>query len=373
MAGADATRVTLTTARPRPAAPTPESPADLAVELRSVSRGFGDVQALADLNLSAPRQSITVLLGPNGAGKTTAIRMITGALNPDTGHVRVFGLDPATDGEAVRTRCGVVSAKPALYDRLTGWDNLAYSAELYGLGRGDAAAAAIRSSAARFGIEGALDQQVGGYSTGMKTRLALARSVMHGPDLLLFDEPTSGLDPESSHAVLELIREMADTGSTVVMCTHLLLEAEGLAEQVVVLDGGTDLIAGSPDELTQRFWPGAVVRLDAEDPADLDRLAGAEGVLSYERDERGLAASGAGGAAVTVQLDDLSRVPDLVFDLARAGVRVTRVEPRIPSLEDLYFAVRDGREAFSEKGRGTGARADGTGTDGTGEGDEVAA
>jgi ABC-type multidrug transport system ATPase subunit len=349
--------VTLTTARHDPPPALGDAPPDLAVELRSVSRGFGDVLALDDLTLVAPANSITVLLGPNGAGKTTAIRMITGALDPDSGTVRVFGLDPSEDGEEVRTRCGVVSAKPALYDRLSGWDNLAYSAELYGLGRGEAAAAAIRESAARFGIDDALDQQVGGYSTGMKTRLALARSVMHGPDLLLFDEPTSGLDPESSHAVLELIREMADTGSTVVMCTHLLLEAEGLAEQVVVLDGGTDLIAGSPDALTKQFWPNQVVRLHAEDPAGLDRLADLDGVLAFDRDERGLAASGSGADAggATVQLDDLSRVPELVFALAAAGVRVTRVEPHLPSLEDLYFAVRDGREAFSERGHGKAA------------------
>ena len=101
----------------------------------------------------------------------------------------------------------------------------------------------IRAAAGRFGIVDALDQQVGGYSTGMKTRLALARSVLHDPELLLFDEPTSGLDPESSHAVLDLIREMTGEGRTVVMCTHLLIEAEGLADQIIVLEAGTDLLA----------------------------------------------------------------------------------------------------------------------------------
>ena len=123
-----------------------------------------------------------------------------------------------------------------------------------------------------------------------------------------------------------------------------------------MLDGGTDLIAGPPAELTKRFWPNLVVRLDAEDPAGLDRLAGLDGVLAYERDDRGLAASGAGAAAggATGQLDDLGRVPEIVFALAAAGVRVTRVEPHIPSLEDLYFAVRDGREAFSERGHAKG-------------------
>jgi ABC-2 type transport system ATP-binding protein len=316
----------LPTAAGERAAP-PGSEMGAAVELRGVSRSFGAVRALAGLDLVVPAGSITVLLGPNGAGKTTAIRVITGALDAHTGTVRTFGLDPGADGEHVRRRCGVVSAKPALYDRLSGFDNLAYAAELYGLGR--RAADRIREAAARFGIEGALAQQVGGYSTGMKTRLALARSVLHRPELLLFDEPTSGLDPESSHAVLDLIGEMTRDGSTVVMCTHLLLEAEGLADHVVVLDDGTDLIAGTPGELTSRYWPGAVVRLDAEDPARLDRLAGADGVLAYERD-----------GVATVQLDDLARVPDLVLALAADGVRLTRVEPHRPSLEDLYFAVR---------------------------------
>jgi ABC-2 type transport system ATP-binding protein len=304
------------------------------VRLRGVRRQFGDVQALADLDLSVTTGSITVLLGPNGAGKTTAIRMITGALDPDAGEIRAFGVDPADHGQAVRERCGVVSAKPSLYDRLSGWDNLAYAAELYGLGRH--ADDRILEAATQFGIQDSLEAQVGGYSTGMKTRLALARSVMHRPDLLLFDEPTSGLDPESSHAVLELIRDFAGLGSTVIMCTHLLLEAEGLADRVVVMEEGTDLIAGSPDELTERYWPGAVVRLDAERPESLDHHARREGVRAYERDE-----------VVELQLDDLGRVPDLVSELAADGVRLTRVEPRRPTLEDLYFAVRDGR-AFSE-------------------------
>ncbi|MBK9178422.1 MAG: ABC transporter ATP-binding protein [Acidimicrobiales bacterium] len=297
------------------------------VELEHVSRRFGRVPALTDLSLHVPRGTVTVLLGPNGAGKTTAIRVVTGALLPDGGTVRAFGLDPAADGEEVRRRCGVVSAKPALYDRLSGRDNLGYSAALYGLGRH----APVEEAAARFGIVGALDQQVGGYSTGMKTRLALARAVLHRPELLLFDEPTSGLDPESAAAVLELIRGMAAEGSTVVMCTHLLLEAEGLADQVVVLQDGTDVVSGSPPELARRFWGTAVVRLDAEDRSDLAVLHHLDGVLGVEL---------ADGGPATVTLDDLRRVPDLVAVLGARGARITRVEPYRPTLEDLYFAVR---------------------------------
>lgn len=347
-AGADSTSVSVDVSADPVApdiGPVPQPPSSVGsvaalVALEGVSRSFGGTMALNDLDLAVPAGRITVLLGPNGAGKTTAIRVITGALAPDSGTIRVFGLDPATDGAEVRRRCGIVTAKPSLYDRLTGYDNLAYSAELYGLGRGSDARDRILGAATRFGIEGALSQQAGAYSTGMKTRLALARSVLHEPELLLFDEPTSGLDPESSMAVLRMIREMTASGVTVVMCTHLLLEAEGLADQVVVLEDGKDLVAGTPAELTARFWPSAVVRLEAEDPSSLDRLAHAEGVLDYDRN---------GSGAATVRLDDTARVPDLVLLLAADGVRLTRVEPHEPTLEDLYFAVR-GRNLPADPG-----------------------
>ena len=313
------------------------APTALTVDLRGVDRWFADVPALKDLDLAVPEGAITVLLGPNGAGKTTAIRMITGALAPDAGTVRTFGLDPIAHGEEVRRRCGVVSAKPALYDRLSGKGNLEYAAELYGLG--PHADDRIHAAADRFGIVDALDQKVGGYSTGMKTRLALARSVLHDPELLLYDEPTSGLDPESSHAVLELIREMTSEGRTVVMCTHLLVEAEGLADRIIVLDGGTDLLAGSQEELTRRYWPPNLVHLGAEDPAQLRPVAGWDGVMGIDTEVPNRP------GVVQVQLDDPGRIPELVARLVAEGVRVTRVEPHEPTLEDLYFAVRrDHRE-----------------------------
>ena len=328
----DTTPVLMPDAPSRADATPPAPPAPVGViELSDVYRRFGDTPALAGLSFTVPKETITVLLGPNGAGKTTCTRVITGALGPDAGAVRVFGLDPTVDGDEVRRRCGVVSAKPALYDRLSGRDNLAYSAELYGLGRGQLAADRIAEAAGRFGITGALDAQVGGYSTGMKTRLALARSVLHEPDLLLYDEPTSGLDPESSYAVLELIREMTDDGRTVVMCTHLLLEAEGLADQVVMLQEGRSLIQGTPATLVRQYWPHDTVVFDAEDRAQLALLHGRPGVLDVVAGDDG---------AVTVAVDDLRHVPDLVHSLTSEGVRLTRVAGVRHTLEDLYFAVR---------------------------------
>ena len=322
----------LRTSRARRRRPTADGGAAV-VHLGAVTRRFGTTVALDALDLTVPTGSITVLLGPNGAGKTTATRVITGALGADAGTVEVFGLDPVTHGQAVRRRCGVVSAKPALYDRLSGRDNLRYAAELYGLGRGRAASERIAWAADRFGIAGALDDQVGGYSTGMKTRLALARSVLHEPELLLYDEPTSGLDPESSYAVLELIREMTDHGTTVIMCTHLLLEAEGLADRVVVLQAGRALIDGPPDELIARYWPDTVVEVELDTPADLEWLCDLDGI-------QGVDSTGPGTGAARIRLDNEGHIPDLVFALADSGLRVRRVDPHRPSLEDLYFAVR---------------------------------
>ena len=295
--------------------------------LDGVRRSFGPVVALDGLDLEAVAGSVSVLVGPNGAGKTTALRVITGALVADTGSVRVLGLDPTgPDGGEVRRRCGVVAARPALYDRLTGWDNLRYAADLYGLGR----SAPIGDAAARFGIDHALGQRVGGYSTGMKTRLALARAVLHRPELLLLDEPTSGLDPESAHTVLGLLRRSAGEGVAVVVCTHLLLEAEGLADVVVLMDGGRAVATGSPAELAARYLPGVAVVIDAEDRSVLDRAAGLPGVLGFERN---------GGPAL-VQVDGVERVPDVVAALVGAGARLTEVTPHRPTLEELYFEIR---------------------------------
>lgn len=355
--------------------PTATAPSGPAVELQGVFRSFGENPALVDLDLVVPSGSITVLLGPNGAGKTTATRVITGAIEAQSGEVRVFGLDPSVDGETVRRRCGVVSAKPALYDRLSGHANLGYAAELYGLGRSSDVDDRIRAAAHRFGIEGALDHQVGSYSTGMKTRLALARSVLHDPDLLLFDEPTSGLDPESSHAVLEMIHDMTHGGVTVIMCTHLLLEAEGLAEQVVVLESGHALAAGPPQRLIASYWPDPVVRLDAENPErllDLSRYPGVRKVESVGSGMDELAGFDVGDAGdrvgrlprtgVDVSLVDPTLLADLVAALVADGIRLTRVEPRIPSLEDLYFAIRRSHVADVDRSEDGGRRLQPRGT-----------
>ena len=297
--------------------------------LSDVSRSFGATRALDRIDLTADEGTVTVVLGPNGAGKTTAFRVATGVLAPDAGSVSVFGLDPAAHGGSVRRRCGVVPPKPAMYERLTGRENLAYAARLY-----EVESPPIDDLSERFGILAALDRKVAGYSTGMRTRLALVRALLHGPRLLLLDEPTAGLDPESALEVRRLLSDLTSEGRTVVMSTHLLHEADGTADQLVMMDAGRIWERGSPAELAARYAPGVVVVLDAADRSTLDALSTHPLVRSVQMD---------GPARVTLASGD--DIPSLVADLVGRGVRLTRVEPEQWDLETLYFRMREVREA----------------------------
>lgn len=295
-----------------------------AISFSSVHKQFGEVTALEDIDFVAPIGSVTVLLGPNGAGKTTTVRLTTGALVADAGAIEVLGLSPIDSGDEVRARVGVVPPKPAFYDMLTGWENLQFAATIF-----ESTEDRAREAAERFGIDHALRQEVGGYSTGMRTRLALARAVVHDPEVLMLDEPTAGLDPESARAVLDLIGEMAGRGRTIVMCTHLLHEAEGIADQVVLMDNGSVRASGSPEKLARSYMENPIVTIDAEDRSTLSILEELDGVLAVE-----------GAGARRVAVDTTDRIPDIVIELVKRGVRPTRVEPLTPTLEDLYFEMQ---------------------------------
>lgn len=295
-----------------------------AITFSSVRKTFGDVVALNEVDFTAPTGAVTVLLGPNGAGKTTTVRLTTGAMIADFGAIRVLGLDPLIDGDEVRARVGVVPPKPAFYDQLSGRENLAFAATIFESDESEAIEAAKR-----FGIDHALEQDVGGYSTGMRTRLALARAVLHDPEVLMLDEPTAGLDPESARSVLDLIAEMASRGRTIIMCTHLLHEAEGIADHLVLMEEGEVRTSGNPRALTNRYMPDPIVVIDAEDRESLNFLTELDGVLSVRQE-----------GALHVTLDSADRIPDLVIEVVKRGARPTRVEPLTPTLEDLYFEMQ---------------------------------
>lgn len=292
------------------------------VSVSGLVRDFGDVRALDGVSFSVEAGSVVALLGHNGAGKTTTLRHLTGLLTPTDGTVRVFGADPVTDGPAVRSRTGVLPAAPAVDDHLTGRENLELAVDLWDVDPSTGRARTDELLAA-FDLVDRAGERAAGYSSGMRQRLALARVLVHEPELLLLDEPTAALDPVATHDVRELLRALAsDERRTVVLCTHDLDEAARIADRVVILDHGRIVADGSPADLARGLGTGALA-VDVDDPAAAARLL--DGAVT--------------GSTVTVPGIARDAVPGLVARLVEAGIAVYRVEPREPTLEDIYLAL----------------------------------
>ena len=309
--------------------------ADAAITTDALRRSFGSELALDSLTLSINPGEVIALLGPNGAGKTTTVRLLNGVLTPDSGSSRVLGFDPVIDGHEIRRRTGVMTEQSGLDDRLTARENVAVHARIRGIGIPDAMRRA-GELLERFGLSDRADQQVQGFSTGQRKRVALARALLHDPELLFLDEPTSGLDPEATRDVLDLIAALArDRGRTVILCTHFLSEASRLSGRMAVLENGRLLAFGRPDDLAAQIWPGLAIEVDLGQPAcdalltDLATIGGVFGV-----------APSAIGADVRIQNREV--LPSLVAALVRREVLVYGVTARPATLEDVYFAVTGG-------------------------------
>jgi ABC-2 type transport system ATP-binding protein len=301
------------------------------IELGGVARNFGEVRALRDVTLAVERGEVIGLLGHNGAGKTTTVRLLTGVLAASAGRVRVFGHDPVTDGVGVRRRTGVLPATPAVDDRLTAEANLRFAAELYGVDRADVDRR-VAVLLEELGLADRAGERVGGYSTGMRQRLGLARLLLPEPELLLLDEPTAALDPVAARQVRELIaRSAADEGRTVILCTHNLAEAQELCDRVVVLEQGLVVAEGSPEELRRSLAAGRVVI--EVDPVDVPDA------LALLRDLE-VVDLGAGRLELTAARED---VPGVLALLIGKDIRVHAAMPEVPSLEDVYFALHERR------------------------------
>ncbi len=190
------------------------------IEMRELSREFGHVKALNGFSCDVHEGEVFGLLGPNGAGKTTTVRLLNGVLAPTSGQARVLGFDPVTQGTDLRRRTGVLTETPSLYERLTARDNLTIFGKLYGV-KEPKLTARVNELLDLFGLAERADDRAGGFSKGMKQRLALARALLHEPELLFLDEPTAGLDPEAARHVMQLIAQLSrQKGRTVLLCTH---------------------------------------------------------------------------------------------------------------------------------------------------------
>lgn len=309
------------------------------ISSENLTRRFGENLAVNNLDLEVYQGEVFGFLGHNGAGKTTTVRLLNGVLEAHSGSMRVLGLDPVKDGPALRIRSGVLTESASLDARLTARDNLHIYADLFGVPR-DKVAARAAELLQLFELSEFADARVATYSTGMRQRLALARTLLHDPELLFLDEPTAGLDPVAAHQVNALIESLSrEKGRTVFLCTHNLVEAQKLCDRVAVMEHGQLVVQGTPAELAHQY----VKRLDVRVETAPEQTEAALEILSNASSlTRGLPRRTNGSLTLTVT--GREAIPDLLALLVNQGIRVYRLAADEPSLEDVYFALHGEKE-----------------------------
>ena len=312
-----------------------------AIEASGVVKSFGTVQALRGVDLTVPSGSLTALLGPNGAGKTTLVRIFATLLRPDSGTVRVLGRDVTAFPYAVRSGIGLTGQYAGLDEALRGRDNLMLIGRLAGLGRQEARRRAGQL-AERFGLADAAGRAVRTYSGGMRRRLDLAASLMNRPALLILDEPTTGLDPGSRVELWAALRELRDAGTTMLLTTQYLEEADRFADAVYVLDHGRVIAAGTAAELKARTGTQVVdVLLAGQDAAAARAALGARFTpadLQVDEASRRLA---------IVARDGLGTLLSAAEALRADGIGVADISLRQPSLDEAFLALTAGTTAMT--------------------------
>ncbi len=301
------------------------------IEADGLVKTYGETKALRGVSFSVPAGSVLGVLGPNGAGKTTAVRILTTLAVPDAGRARVAGHDVVSDAAAVRRRIGVTAQDATLDEALTGRQNLVMVGELSGLRRKDAKARAVELLE-RFELVDAADRVMKGYSGGMRRRLDLAASLTTRPPVLFLDEPTTGLDPTSRMRMWQVIRELVADGTTLLLTTQYLEEADELSDRIVVIDHGTVIAEGTSAELkTQIGGARLTVTLASPHPgAPAAVMPFVDGEVHVSQDGRRLQ------APVSAQSGLATRI---VRALDAAGIVVDDVEVRPPSLDDVFFSL----------------------------------
>ncbi|MEU0073237.1 ATP-binding cassette domain-containing protein [Streptomyces sp. NPDC006332] len=303
-----------------------------AVLSEGLEKRFGAVQALSGLDLAVATGTVCGILGPNGAGKTTAVRLLTTLLRPDAGSARIAGHDLAREAAAVRKRIGVTGQYASVDGDLTGRQNLHLFARLHRV-RGPADRAGELLD--RFGLTEAADRPASTYSGGMRRRLDLAASLIRRPEVLFLDEPTTGLDPASRNLIWDAVRDLTADGTTVLLTTQYLEEADQLADDIALVDRGRVTHTGSPTELKALIGAHVeVVVADVDVMATaagvLDQLTGAQPTFDHERKAVG-----------AITRDSTLTLPRLVRELDAAGVPLLDASLRPPTLDDVFLRLTE--------------------------------
>jgi ABC-2 type transport system ATP-binding protein len=304
----------------------------LAIETHGLVKTFGEQRAVDGVDLAIPTGGVYGVLGPNGAGKTTTIKMLATLLVPDGGTALVLGHDVAREPAAVRARVAMTGQFASLDEDLTGTENLVLLGRLYGYSRSGARERAAQLLEA-FGLADAAKKQVKAYSGGMRRRIDIAGSIVVRPDLMFLDEPTTGLDPRSRNQVWEIVRGLVGAGTTVLLTTQYLEEADQLADRIAVIDHGRVIAEGTSGELKASVGTGAV-HVRVADPSARPEVArmlaeslGAEPVLESDP------------AAISMRVDDPTAVAGALHHVGEHGLRISEYSLGQPSLDEVFLAL----------------------------------
>jgi ABC-2 type transport system ATP-binding protein len=320
---------------------------DIAIIVEGLTKSFGDVHALAGIDLEVPRGTVLGVLGPNGAGKTTAVKILTTLTQPDGGRAIVDGCDVVTDPAGVRRSIGLAGQSAAIVEELSGRENLEIMGRLYHLGKTASKARAVELLES-FGLADAADRRAKTYSRGMMRRLDLAASLVAQPKVLFLDEPTTGLDPRARNDMWEVIRGLVAAGTTLLLTTQYLEEADELADNIVVFDRGKVIAEGTSDDLKDTIG-GDVVEFTVADKAQRARALEAVRGLSdgeVNTDDDGYIGVRAGRRGSAVLLE-------VVRQLDTTDITVHGLGVRRPSLDDVFLALT-GHRAETEDEEATG-------------------
>jgi ABC-2 type transport system ATP-binding protein len=303
-----------------------------AIEVQGLRKSFGSVNVLQGIDLQVPARTVYAILGPNGAGKTTLVSILSTLLRPDSGSARIFGLDVVHDASAVRARVGLTGQFAAVDEELSGRDNLVLFGRLTGYGRRAAAARADELLQA-FELTEAAARPASQYSGGMRRRLDIAATMIVKPDLLFLDEPTTGLDPRSRNGVWEIVRSLVKSGTTVLLTTQYLEEADQLADRLAVVDGGIVIAEGTAGELKASVGSGTVhIRfvLPEQRTKGADLLQRVFGTSPRLHDDP---------AALSIQTSDPELASQALTELSRAGLTPIQFSLGQPSLDEVFLAL----------------------------------
>ncbi|MEB3254634.1 MAG: ATP-binding cassette domain-containing protein [Synechococcus sp.] len=305
------------------------------IELRQLNKAYGDVQALQGLDLEVPDACLYGLLGPNGAGKTTTLRILATLLAPDSGSVLVDGVDALLDPRAVRRRLGYVAQEVAIDKILTGRELLQLQGDLYHLQRSERDTR-IADLIDRLAMAPWIDRRCGTYSGGMRRRLDLAAGLLHRPRLLVLDEPTVGLDIESRTAIWQLLRQLVDDGTSVLLSSHYLEEVEALADRMAIIDAGRVIAEGTPDGLKQRLG-GDRVTLRVREFSDATEASQLSALLQPLEGVQQVVVNRSQGFSLNLVVSGPPVVEQLRQCLAAEGYPVFALAQSRPSLDDVYL------------------------------------